>query len=131
MVSLILMPLFLEFCQSFEKPLEEVFPVTQLRLTSDYRIYNQFSSCPYNQGKLKEKIKIQTHLLPENVIFQTHDEEKGWIETRDDGQGKINWVYAKEIKTLTLEEDTSVINKAVMAYINCLPDDVRVILWWD
>jgi|SRR4051812_10841289 hypothetical protein len=130
MLRLELMPLIPDFGESLQHPMKQVNPYTHLKLTRDYRIFAQFSNFP-DTFEEKSGTIIHTSALPEGFTIASASEEDGVVFTREDESGEISWVYARELKTLVIPENTSPVNKAIKAYIDQLPDETQVLLKWD
>ena len=123
------MPLVADFGESLAHPRGKINPYTHLKFTRDYRIFEQLSNFPDSSDNPPLSI-IQTSPLPDGLTIGNASEEDGVILGRDDEPGEINWVYAKELKTLRIHDNTSFINKAIKAYLDQLSDDTPVILKW-
>ena len=130
MLRLELMPLIRDFGESLRHPLGQVNPKTRLWLTRDYRIFGQISNFPDSPDEEPAQI-LQTSPLPDGFTVGSSTEEDGIVFSRNDESGEINWLYAKDLKTLKIPEDTSPVNKGIKAYIDQLPDDMPVLLKWD
>jgi len=58
-------------------------------------------------------------------------EESGLKRTREDNVGaELTFVYAKDFKKLNWPEANFSRNLAIKAFIEALPEDTPIILWW-
>ena len=130
MLRLELMPLISDFGESLQNPFNKVNPNTRLKFTRDYRIFGQISNFPDTPDEPSTHT-IKTRSLPEGFMVGSSSEEDCVTFGREDESGEINWVSAKQLKTLNIPEDASPVNKAVKAYIDQLADDTTILLKWD
>lgn len=133
MLRLELMPLILDFGESFQHRSEQVNPRTRLLFTRDYRIFGQFSNFPESPESPPAQI-LQTKTLPDGFTVGISSEEDGVTFGRfghDEEFGEINWIYAGDLKRLLIPEDTSSVNKGIKSYVDQLQNDVPVLLRWE
>ena len=81
--------------------------------------------------KLFDRIKeISTIRFPENVKFDWYDDE-GLIETKEDCYGdQLKYVHAETLANVFKESELSDRDKATQAYLELLPPDYWIVLWW-
>jgi hypothetical protein len=103
-----------------------------LRFERDSRLFDQLL------GELKgsstdlatTEPSIQTHPLPTGVVVETYS-ESGLFKTRHSKSGgELRFAYARDLKKLVYASKTDARNLAIKAYIDALPDDLMVVLYW-
>lgn len=105
----------------------DVYDVTRLRFQQDYGIFSQLMDSE-DRGW---KATISTMSIPPQMRVHIHDGERV-RKTREDAYGvELTFVYAKQMKKLKNPDNVSPRNKAIMAFIRALEDDVPIILLWD
>jgi hypothetical protein len=73
---------------------------------------------------------IKANSIPQNLQVGIYDEE-GLKWRRDDNYGdELTFLSAKQLKGLHVPCDVSPKNKAIMAFVQALPDDTPIILFW-
>jgi|SRR3989338_7903067 len=114
----------------------EAFCYERLRFDGDYSIFGQLvdMSDHYRRTEqdndIPEKPTIKTIPIPPQLWVETYGDE-GIERTREDRYGtELTFVYAQQLKKLSVRDDASTKNKAIKAFINALPDDMPVILYW-
>ena len=108
-----------------------VSTLNQLCFTQDYRIFDQFSHMTQLTAGIPNPRHIQVQPLPENkkVVILTGE---GEIHTRTDSSGEdIVIVTAAQMKQLSIPDDISITNKAIMAFVHELPDQTPIIMMWE
>lgn len=101
-----------------------VFPKTQLEFDQDYEILGQLTDT------LDGETTIKARPIPPQLWVDIY-EEKGRRRIREDRYDEeLTFVYAYQLKKLKMPEGASHYAKAVKAFIDALPDDVPIILWW-
>ena len=129
-VRLKLMPLVLDFGETLERPTGAICPNTNLVFTRDYRIFGQFSNFMDSDEDAPKKRHIVSLPLPEKLKLIVLCEERKAKQTRTDCMGDIEYVTAKQMKTLILPSDTTKNNKAICAFVQMLDDKTPIILYW-
>lgn len=93
----------------------------RLSFDRDYEIFGQLID------SFGDKPTIQVNSIPPQMWV----EGAGIARTRVDGYGnKLTFVYAQQLKRLLVPSDASPWNRAIMAFIEALPDDTPIILYW-
>jgi hypothetical protein len=91
-----------------------------LTFDRDYKIFGQICD---------DRPKIEPHPCPDDWQIQIYDDD-GIRDCKEDCYGtKLTYLFAFELKKLDMS-DISEWNKAIKAFIDALPDDMKVILWW-
>lgn len=102
-----------------------VLCLERVNLDQDYAILGQLAQC---RGHLKPT--IQANPIPPQMWVETYEEE-GVRRTRTDNYGtELTFVYAQQLKRLKMPGDASPKNKAVKAFVDALPNETPIILWW-
>lgn len=98
----------------------------QLSFTQDYRIFGQLID--FDKGDLPT---IKARPIPPQMLLENCKNAPG-KRTREDGNGaELTFVRAKQLKDeLEIPRGTSPGNVAVMKFIDRLPDDTPIILFW-
>ena len=97
----------------------------RLSFDTDYEVFLQLNGF---DGKTKQTIKVQP--IPVSLWVESYEDE-GVRERRTDKLGReITFVYAGELKTLNVSSSTS-LNKAIVAFIQCLPDNTPILVLWE
>jgi len=101
--------------------------------TNSYSIFAQLLDMREFEGATSRPSPIIRPLpLPPQMVTQYFDEEEGLKEGRRDSYGKeLTFVYARDLKCLVVPSDSPSRNLAVKAFIDALPDDTPIILWWE
>ncbi|MDP3934965.1 MAG: hypothetical protein Q8Q46_02005 [Candidatus Giovannonibacteria bacterium] len=106
------------------------------RLSFDraYAIFGQLTDLSYiregGRSDIPEKPTIKAHPIPPQMWVRTYEDE-GIEKTREDKYGdELVFVYAQQLKKLKMPDDASPKNKAIKAFVNALPDDTPIILYW-
>ncbi len=100
--------------------------IDRLRFDDDYEIFFQLTN---SRGTGNTRI-IKGNPIPVHLYLRIYDEE-GMHETRTDPLGdELTFIYADALKRLVLPNDTSPKNRAIMAFIDALPNDTPIFLLW-
>lgn len=106
---------------------DEFFAYTRLKFEIDYDIFCQIIEL--NLGNCKPKVKPLP--LPVKLWVHLYKIDGCYAQTRKDEYGKdLTYLYAEEFKKIQLPADASPMNVAIKAYIDALPNDLPIILWW-
>ncbi|RJO59496.1 hypothetical protein C4546_01975 [Candidatus Parcubacteria bacterium] len=101
-----------------------VFAYNRLRFDPDYSLFGQIREIDGSEPTIKPLA-----IPPQMWVVSYEDRELD--RTRTDGyDSELTFVYAKELKKLKLPEDVSTRNRAIKAFVDALPDDTPIILWW-
>ncbi len=101
---------------------------TQLVFGQDYRVYAQVDELNFLDSSVK--VTVKTKLIPDQLWVQLY-EESGIETTRNNRQGsELHFAYAENFKKLVLPEDVDWKTRAVMAYVNALPNDVPILVYF-
>ncbi len=99
----------------------------RLDFDRDYRIFNQI--CP-ESGDTSVKRTVDPLPIPPQMWVETYEGE-GIRRTREDKYGtNLTFIYAQKLKKLKLTPDATPKNKAIKAFVDALPDDIPIILFW-
>ncbi|MDO8600454.1 MAG: hypothetical protein Q7R73_02410 [bacterium] len=106
----------------------------RLDFTGDYAIFGQLinmsSRRTGGRNDIPEKPTITTSPIPPQLQVIIHT-ERGTEYVRKDGYNDgLTFVYAKELKQLRMPGHTSSKNRAIKAFVDALPDDTPIILYW-
>lgn len=98
----------------------------RLSFDRDYEIFGQLRG-DVAEGNVPTIKAIP--ILPQMQVGIYDEEGLKW--RRDDNYGdELTFVYAKQLKELSVPDDASPKNKAIMAFVHALPDDTPIILLW-
>jgi len=97
----------------------------RLTFDRDYEIFGQIIDC--GEGK---KPTIKTNPIPPQMWVEIYEDE-GIERTREDKYGTVlTFIYAQQLKELKVGDDATSRNKAIKAFIDALPSDTPIILFW-
>ena len=103
-----------------------VLAYNRLSFDRDYELFGQITEIKIGGSEPT----IKPLAIPPQMWVTIYGDE-GLDRTRTDKYGtELTFVYAKELKKLKLPEDVSARNRAIKAFIDALPDDTPIILWW-
>lgn len=109
-----------------EMAYESVLCYDRLDFDQDYRIFGQLAKF-YESD---DNPTIKAHQIPPQMWVKTYD-DLGITRRRADLRGdELTFVLAQELKKLTIPADASPKNKAIKAFVDALPDDTPIILFW-
>ncbi len=109
------------------KQLNDSFVIIVNQLTFDEN--KEFFSMLTELNGRKQVISPLT--IPPRLRIAARQTGKGWEAVDTDGFGKrLTFLYVRHFRDLTLPESMSKENMAVIAYIDALPDDTPIILYW-
>lgn len=97
----------------------------RLNLDPDNNIFSQLIDC--GEGN-KPTVKINP--IPPQMWVETHECGKIRGTNRDKYGNTLTFIYAGEFKDLKFPVSTSQKNKAIKAFVDALPDNIPIILWW-
>ncbi|MEK7535726.1 MAG: hypothetical protein AAB590_01790 [Patescibacteria group bacterium] len=99
----------------------------RLSFDRDYRIFAQFSDAELRAGDTPEYPvgSIKCERIPSDCWLDINGKR-----TRKNGDQVVTFVYAEDAQRLMMPADTSQKNKAIKAFIDALPPDAPIILWW-
>ena len=98
----------------------------RLSFDRDYKIFGQLMDMTPDEPKPT----IKANPIPPQMWVETYEDE-GVRETREDKYGtELTFVYAQQLKKLKVTTNSSPKNKAVKAFIDALPDQTAIILFW-
>lgn len=115
--------------------LQEMFVVRYDLVTpdEDYNIYGQLTDMRTRREKEEgtpETPSIGVQPIPPQMWVGIYEDE-GLERTREDRFGKVlTFVYAQQFKKLELHDNVSPRMKAIKAFLDALPDDTPIILYW-
>lgn len=96
----------------------------RLSFDRNYKIFDQIKSDKSDIGE------IETQSIPPQMWIETYEDE-GIQATRKDKYGtELTFVYAQQLKKLKMPKVASPKNKAIKAFIDALPDQTAIILFW-
>ncbi len=102
-----------------------VFCYDRLEFDRDSKIFCQLIDL--GEGA---KPTIRTKLIPTRMWITVLTEGGTW-RTREDAYGdKLTFVCAKKLRELKMPDNASPKNKAIKAFIDALPENTPIILWW-
>jgi len=101
-----------------------VLAYNRLSFDRDSELFGQITDIDGSEPTIKPLA------IPPQMWVTTYEDE-GLDRTRTDKYGtELTFVYAKELKKLKLPEDVSARNRAIKAFVDALPNDTPIILWW-
>jgi len=108
-----------------------VLTYNRLQFNGDYRLFAQIIEMDdYDAAFAENKPTIKPLPIPPQMWVIMYDDE-GLKSTRTDANGaELTFVYAQELKKLKLPEDVTSRNRAIKAFIDALPNDTPIILYW-
>lgn len=104
----------------------------RLGFSRDSRIFRQITDPDGKSAFPDEGIEavVLTYSLPPKMFLEIYGDE-GLRRTRQNPYGgEMVYTFAEEMRKITLSEDVSTKNKAIMAYVNALEADIPIILEW-
>ena len=96
---------------------------SRLSFDRDYDLFGQLHD-------FDGKGKIKANPLPPGASIGHYEDEGLRQETTDPYGTPLTWAPAVALKKLKESERTTPWNKAILAFINALPDETVVVLWW-
>lgn len=97
----------------------------RLCFIQDYAIFCQLKD--FGHGN---EPTISTHPIPPQMWVDLYEDD-GIKSRRDDKyETELTFVYAQQLKKLEVAKDASPKNRAIKAFIDALPDDTPIILYW-
>lgn len=97
-----------------------------LRFETDYSINCQI----HEIDGYENKPVIRPKKIPLKMLVHIYEDE-GIFSTREDCYGdELTFAYAKEFRKVKFSNHTSPFNRAIKAFIDALPDDTPIILYW-
>lgn len=117
----------------YEVGWESVFLGEHLSFRSNsYQIFAQLRDTKDHEATTRPSPTIRPLPLPPQMVVEYLDEEEGLKRGRTDPLGdELTFVYAKDLKRLAVPSDSAPRNLAIKAFIDALPDDTPIILWWE
>lgn len=73
---------------------------------------------------------IKTRPLPDHVVLKRMTSDGSIEQIKTDAFGALRCVGSKELKTLAVGPDATRRNYSLKAYLNSLPDDMNLVLYW-
>lgn len=99
-----------------------------LQCTADYALFGQIVDLTQY---VEHRPSITPHPLPSELWINYYDDQDQ-APTRNDKYGnELTFVYAEQLKTLKVDETTPAWNKAIVAFVQALPNDTPIILMWN
>lgn len=84
-----------------------------------------------DEGIFAKLKAIDSSPLPRRMRLKVQSDDETAFETAKDGLGnELAITWARELQSLEVPDDAHFKNKAIMAFIKALPDDMPFILWW-
>jgi len=107
-----------------------------LKFVTDYRILGQLrdmSAWWETDVEIPAEPTIRSHALPRGIQFPINDDEAGEVLVRGGPsfEEESTFLYASELRALTYPPDAAPWNLAIKAFIEALPDDTPIILYWE
>lgn len=109
-----------------------IFCYERLKFDDDNRIFGQLTDLSFmtHNESFPKLPTVKCQEIPPSSFLE-HFTEGGLERTREDSYGEtLTFVYAKDLKILRIPHDSSDHNRAIMAFIDALSDDIPVILYW-
>lgn len=98
----------------------------RLSLERDHEVFGQITGCPRGENS----VTIPVHPLPPGVDVWTYHDE-GIEKSREDRYGvELTFAYAKDLKKLHMPDTKPSMDLAIKAFIDALPDETPIILYW-
>jgi hypothetical protein len=103
----------------------------KLTFTSDYRVFGQLMNLSIEGEDIPKKPTIKTEFLPPKMCITLGGMDNA-VRGGDSFDGKrLTFVLAGNMKGLKMPADSKPKNLAIMAYVNALPEDTPIILYWN
>src|SRR5258708_7192640 len=97
----------------------ELLPTATLRFERDPLLFTRFS---------KDAVPCVAHSLPPDLKVGSY-EDAGLVFTQVDRYGQpLTWISPSDLSAMPVE--VSDWNRAVLAFLSALPEDVRIVLYW-
>jgi hypothetical protein len=96
-----------------------------LRLCRDYRLFSHFG----NIGRTEVKPVVEPMPLPKQTLLEWYGDEGLERRSNDPYGTPLTYIFAREFCKIKLD-NLNPWNKAVIAFIQSLPEDTPVVLWW-
>lgn len=77
-----------------------------------------------------ERVSIETQPLPENVVLKRMTSDGAIEQIKQDAFGDLRCVGSKALKALAVGPGATPRNYSLKAYLNSLPDDMNIVLYW-
>ena len=101
---------------------------TQLVTGQNYEIYAQIDELNFLDPTVKVTVKTQP--IPAQLWVNMYGGD-GIVRTNENAQGAgLRFAYAQALKKLVLPENAHWRTKAVMAYVDSLPNDIPILLYF-
>lgn len=102
-----------------------IFCGDSLRFDRDDQIFGQIIT-----GIPGVKVTIETQLIPPQLFVESYY-DGGIRRSKKDVHGnKFSFAYAEDLRNLKMLANASPKNLAIKAFIDALPDDAPIILFW-
>jgi len=105
----------------------------RLNLDADYQIFGQLIDMGDQLRSERPDIPkptIRVYPLPPGMWIRVYEDE-GIAQRHDDAYGEgLTFAYAGDMAKLSMPTDATAKNRAVKAFIDALPEDTPIILFW-
>lgn len=104
-----------------------IFVRDTLEFEADRRILDQFES-PYREATVPVRMTPQP--LPPRTRLVVYDDDGEQRYGTDRYGAPLTFVFVRELRSLRLPINPHLKNIAIKAFIDALPAEIPVILWW-
>ena len=99
----------------------EMLPTATVRFERDFGLFSRLS---------KDAVPCLVHPVSPDLKVGCYDDE-GLVYRQIDRQGEpLTWITPAELAKLTVPDEVSPWNRAVLAFLTALPHDARIVLYW-
>ncbi len=110
----------------------EVYPKDELYFDRDYRILAQIANIEGESEMPEEGLEavVKTWPLPPSVQVYINIDDKFQLTRENPYGNEMVYATAIEMKKIKAPQDVSPHNKAILAYLKALEDNIPIILEW-
>lgn len=103
-----------------------------LDFVNDNEILRQIKDLGNPRTRNKTNSAVEVFPLPPQIqlVLPSYESEGGNYVRHDGRRRELTFTYAKQLKKIKPPKRIHFKNKAILAFIHALPDDIPFILWW-
>lgn len=102
----------------------------RLVLETEFKIFRQIRDLTSFGDEELSLERITPKPLPANHRLAVYEDEGLQKTFNDSYDDRLTYLQAGEFAKITLFDDTSIINKAIISFLITLPKDTMIILYW-
>lgn len=110
-----------------------VYPLSTLDVQPDDRIVGQIVDLSLYLTNSQQNTTIvphvTTHPIPDRARLYWRYDSSMRGHQKDPHNRRIRWTHTANLKMVRIPDDAHPFNRAIMAYLGQLPDDIPVIIW--